>query len=224
MSERNSQQDAGDDIGNHRDTVGAVESDEVVGDSGQDPFSHSNDTQRRPKILFGIALIIEQQRKGGAGDSCHGVQRSDSHSEGDRNSFFGLDGFSDTGSLEQNQWQQHEVRDKLDPCRMNERKNITADSHADQKTDQNGRHPPPDVSDAVAIDEEHISIDHQFHKHQCRIQNPIGIKKQCNGNGNRRKAVPQSAIDGRGYKRDEYEDDEIHGYSLRCPEAKSSSV
>ena len=86
-------------------------------------------------------------------------------SEGYRDGFFGLDGFSDTGSLEQNQRQQHEVGHKLDPGRMNERENIAADCHTDHEADQNGRHAPPNVRNALAVDEEDVSIDHQFHEH-----------------------------------------------------------
>ena len=106
---------------------------------------------------------------------------------------------------------------------MNERENIAADRNADHEADQNWRHTPPNIRDALAVDEEDISIDHQFHEHECWIENAIGIKEQRNWNGNRRKAVPQGAVDSSGYKRDEDEDDEID-YSLRCPEAKSLSV
>jgi hypothetical protein len=135
-----------------------------------------------------------------------------------------LDGFSDTGSLEQNQWQQHEVGHKLDPRRMNEGENIAADGDTDQETDQNGRHAPPNVWDALAVDEKDVSIDHQFHEHQRRIQNTIGVKEQRDGNRNRRKSVPQGAVDGGCHERDQHEHDLIHDYSLRCPETKSSSV
>ena len=54
--ERNSQQDAGDDIRNDLHAVCAVESNEIVGDSREDRFSHSNDAQRGPEILFGTPL------------------------------------------------------------------------------------------------------------------------------------------------------------------------
>jgi hypothetical protein len=54
--ERNSQQDAGGDIRNDLHAVGAVVSNEIVGDSSEDRFSHSNDVQRGPEILFGIPL------------------------------------------------------------------------------------------------------------------------------------------------------------------------
>jgi len=63
VSEGNSQQDAGDDIGNDLHTVVAVEPKEVISDSRQDPFPHSNDSQRSSKVLFGIALIIEKERE-----------------------------------------------------------------------------------------------------------------------------------------------------------------
>jgi hypothetical protein len=73
--------------------------------------------------------------------------------------------FSNTGSLEQNQWQHHNVGHKLDPGWMNEGQDIAADSCADQEADKNRRHAPPNVWDALAVDEEDIPIDHQFHEH-----------------------------------------------------------
>lgn len=79
--------------------------------------------------------------------------------------FFGSDGFSDPGSLEQNQWQQHEVGHKLDPGRMNERENVAADRDTDQETDQNGCDAPPNVRDTLAVDTEDVAIDHQLHEH-----------------------------------------------------------
>ena len=107
---------------------------------------------------------------------------------------------------------------------MNEGENVAADRDTDHEADQNGCHAPPNVRDALPIDEENISVDHQFHEHQRRIQNAIGVKEQRNWNRNRRKAVPQGAVDGGCHERDQYEHDEIHDYPLRCPEAKSSSV
>jgi hypothetical protein len=97
-------------------------------------------------------------------DCGDGIQSSDAHSEGYCDGLFGSKGFSDAGYLEQNQGQQHEVGHKLDSGRMNEGKNITADSYADQEADQNGRHALPNVRNALAVDEEDIAIDHQFHE------------------------------------------------------------
>jgi hypothetical protein len=118
-----------------------------------------------------------------------------------------LDGFSDTGGLEQNQWQQHEVGHKLYPGRMNKGENLAPDRDTDQEADQNRRHAPPNVRDALAVDEEDVSNDHQFHEHQRRIQNTIGVKEQRDWNRNRRKAVPQGAVDGGRHERDEHKHD-----------------
>ena len=60
VPERNSQQDAGDDIRNDLNAVGA----EIVVDSREDRFSHSNDAERDPEILFGIPLDYRKARQG----------------------------------------------------------------------------------------------------------------------------------------------------------------
>jgi len=48
---------------------------------------------------------------------------------------------------------------------MDERKNVTADGDPDQEAYENGCHAPPNVRDALAVDEEDVAIDHQFNKH-----------------------------------------------------------
>ena len=71
--ERNSQQDTRNDIGNDLHAAGAIESDEIVGDSRQDRFPHSNDSQCSAEILFGISLIVEKERKGRARNGGDGI-------------------------------------------------------------------------------------------------------------------------------------------------------
>lgn len=90
---------------------------------------------------------------------------------------------------------------------MNKGENIAPDRDTDQEADQNRCHAPPNVRDALAVDEEDVSNDHQLHEHQRRIQNTIGVKEQRDCNRNRRKAVPQGAVDGGRHERDERKHD-----------------
>jgi hypothetical protein len=47
---------------------------------------------------------------------------------------------------------------------MDEGKSIAAECNTDQEADQIGCHAPPNVRDALAVDEEDVAIDHQFHE------------------------------------------------------------
>ena len=77
---------------------------------------------------------------------------------------------------------------------MNKGENIVPDRDTDQEADQNRRHAPPNVRDALAVDEEGVSIDHQFHEHQRRIQNTIGVKEQRDWNRNEEKPYPKAPL------------------------------
>ena len=68
-----------------------------------------------------------------------------------------------------------------------------------------GYHPAPHWWKALAVDEEHVSVEHDLDEHQRGVEGPVGEKQQRQRNSERRKSVPERTVHARREERNDRE-------------------
>ena len=111
-----------------------------------------------------------------------------------------------TGSLEEDQRQQHHVRQHLDRAGIDRRQEQAADDDARHQAEDDGQRALPDAGDTAPIDEQRIDVDDDFDEHQGGVEYAVGVEEDSDRHGEGREAIADGAIDGGGEERDDDED------------------
>ena len=89
---------------------------------------------------------------------------------------------------------------------------MSADNAGRERNDD--RHDaPPDDWHRRAVDPQHVGVQHDFDRHERRIQHPVGEEEQRDRNGERGETVAQRAVHCRGEERDTDKRDDVRGHT-----------
>ena len=188
--------------GNERQALHRVESGIAICDRGEARFRQPDETQCGAKVFLRQTLVAQHHRQRWSRDRRDGVEHADAAAKNQPHRPFGPYGPSIPCGLKQDQRQQHDERAEPEPAWVDHRNNRGAEDDARQQPDDDRQHAAPDPGQRIAIDPQHVGVEHDFDRHECRVEDAIGEEQQGDRNGDRREAVSEGAVDDRCGERD----------------------
>ncbi len=216
-SDRHSDHDAWQDVGDEPQALERIQAGVVVRDRREGRFSQTDEAERGPEVLLGQALIAQHHRERRTRDRCHRVQQTDTAAEDESDRSLGPDGPPVARGLNEDQRQKNDESAELQPTGIDPRHERGAEQHTGREADDDGEDAAPDAGERGPVDPEDVGVQHDLDGHQRRVQHPVGQEQERQRNGDRRKPVPQRAVDDSGTEGDGDEGDlvRVHGAPKR---------
>ena len=197
------------DLRNQTDAARRDESRPPVGDCRHARFGQPHESERRAEFCLGETLIAQRHGEWWSGNRGDRIEHADAATEHEARRSLRANRPAISGGLKEDEREQREVSRQLQISRIDARHDHRADDDAGRQADHDGEHPAPDHGQRPPIDPEHPRVERDLDEDERGVQNTIGQKEQRERDSDRREAVTQRAVDGRGDKRNDEELQEV---------------